>query len=212
MPPRSRHPLTRLDLVLWGWFAALLALLCVPRALEARELAAEARIAARYGDLPVAKRFDFPVGGPDAAGYHRAQRFGENLHLGEDWNRDGRDDLDYGDPVTSIAEGRVTFATHAGAPWGNVVRVVHRVVHRVQRGGRASYVESLYAHLASIEVAVGDRVALGQRLGTIGDADGRWGPHLHLEVRRAPDLPLGPGYSSRSGAWLEPTAFILAHR
>ena len=72
--------------------------------------------------------------------------------------------------------------------------------------------ESLYAHLDTIGVAVGRAVERGEPVGTIGDADGHYAPHLHLEVRREPDLPLGPGYSSRNRAWLDPSAFILESR
>ena len=197
---------TAIDVLLCLALVALTAVVFGPRALEARADAFTDDAKIRYGHLPVAERFDFPVGAPDGQGYHRAQDFGENLHLGEDWNRDEGDDL--GDPVAAIAKGVVTDARHAGAPWGNVVRVVHHV----RRQGRASFVESLYAHLDRIEVEVGQSVQRGQRVGTIGDADGHYGPHLHLELRREPDLPLGPGYSSRNQAWLEPSAFILDNR
>ncbi|MEO0605698.1 MAG: M23 family metallopeptidase [Myxococcota bacterium] len=207
MPPSPRIPAspTPLDLALWGGLGLLLAvLLGTSTPVDARTAPLAAML--KYRHLPVAQHFDFPVGGPDAAGYHCAQEFGENLHLGEDWNSNTGDDL--GEPVTTIARGEVTYAAHAGPPWGNVVRVVHHV----RRQGRSSFVESVYAHLDRIDVEAGASLDRGARVGTIGDADGRYGPHLHLEVRRAPDLPLGPGYSSRNRAWLDPTAFILDHR
>ncbi|MEM6928914.1 MAG: M23 family metallopeptidase [Myxococcota bacterium] len=211
MPPSPREIAssarpTPLDVTLWVVLGLLLALLLgTSNPVDARTATGLAAVL-KYGHLPVSQHFDFPVGGPDAAGYHCAQEFGENLHLGEDWNSNAGDDL--GEPVTTIARGEVTYAAHAGAPWGNVVRVVHHV----RRQGRSSFVESVYAHLDVIEVEVGEALERGARVGTIGDADGRYGPHLHLEVRRAPDLPLGPGYSSRNRAWLDPTAFILDHR
>ncbi|MEN0067695.1 MAG: M23 family metallopeptidase [Myxococcota bacterium] len=198
--------LTRIDGVLWGVFALLLLWVAgfrLPAWAESHGLAHH-----RYRELPVAQHFDFPVGGPNAEGFHRAQRFGENLHLGEDWNREGDDEADRGAPVKAIATGRVTYAGHAGPEWGHVVRIVHHL----RRHGRSSFVESVYAHLDRVDVKAGQSIERGGPVGTIGDADGRYGPHLHLEIRREPDLPLGPGYSSRNRAWLDPTAFILDHR
>lgn len=162
----------------------------------------------RYRHLEPAQHFDFPVGPPDAAGYYDAQGFGENFHLGEDWNGEGGGASDKGDPVHAIAVGQVTFAADGGKGWGNVVRVVHHV----RENGRSAFVESLYAHLDAMEVEVGDFVERGQLVGTIGDAGGEYIPHLHFEIRRRPDLPTGPGYSPNDSQYLDPTAFIEAHR
>jgi murein DD-endopeptidase MepM/ murein hydrolase activator NlpD len=154
---------------------------------------------------PVADGFDFPVGPPDARGYYDAQPFGVNDHLGCDWNGLGGGRTDLGDPVMSIASGTVTFAEDVGGGWGNVVRVRHRV-----RG--EGDVESLYAHLDRIDVAVGDRVLRGQVLGTLGDAHGRYSPHLHLELRSRVGMDLGGGYARERDGYLDPTEFIHAHR
>ena len=165
-------------------------------------------VSARYAHLEPAPTFDFPVGPPDGEGYYDAQGFGENFHLGEDWNREGDAHADFGDPVHAIANGQVTYVGHAGRGWGLVVRVVHHV----RRSGRSDFVESLYAHLHRADVKVGHLVERGEVLGTIGDADGAYIPHLHFEIRRVPDLPIGPGYSPDDSQWLDPSAFILAHR
>jgi murein DD-endopeptidase MepM/ murein hydrolase activator NlpD len=162
----------------------------------------------RYRHLEPATHFDFPVGPPNAHGYYDAQGFGENFHLGEDWNGVGGGDSDLGDPVHAIADGQVTFAGDGGKGWGNVVRVVHHV----RENGRSSFVESVYAHLDTMGVEVGEFVARGQQVGTIGDAGGEYIPHLHFEIRRRPDLPMGPGYSPDHSQYLDPTAFIDAHR
>ncbi len=154
-------------------------------------------------DDPVADGFDLPVGAPDGVGYHDAQRFGANRHLGEDWNGNGGGDSDLGDPVAVIARGRVTFADDVGGGWGNVVRVVHRT--------RDGEVESLYAHLDTIAVTVGEAVARGQVIGTIGTAGGQYVAHLHLELRTVIGRPIGGGYGAAVGQ-IDPTAFILAHR
>ena len=162
----------------------------------------------RYGHLEPAPKFDFPVGAPDGEGYYDAQGFGENFHLGEDWNGAQNAANDLGDPVHAIAVGEVTYADDAGPGWGNVVRIVHHV----RRNGRSAFVESLYAHLDEVSVEVGDVVERGRIIGTIGDAGGTYVPHLHFEIRRSPDLPIGPGYSPDNAQWLDPTAFIRAHR
>ena len=124
------------------------------------------------------------------------------------WNGEGGGASDRGDPVYAIAVGQVTFAADAGKGWGQVVRVVHHV----RDNGRSAFVESVYAHLDTMTVEVGDAVARGDRVGTIGDADGVYIPHLHFEIRRRPDLPIGPGYSPDHSQYLDPTAFIEAHR
>ena len=145
-----------------------------------------------------------PVGPPDGAGYYIAQRFGENDHLGEDWNGNGGGDTDLGDPVVAVGEGVVTEVADHGGGWGNVVRIAHPC-----SVGPGSLVESLYAHLDTIDVVVGAPVARGQRIGTIGNAGGQYPAHLHLELRALPGLPLGGGYAGATerAGYLDPAAF-----
>lgn len=182
------------------------AALAVTVYLEARDWRLKRRAECWAARLPIADGFDFPVGPPDGRGYYDAQPFGRNRHLGEDWNGSGGGDTDLGDPVVAIAAGEVSFAGDLGGGWGNVVRVVHRA-----SGWRRQVVESLYAHLGKIEVRAGQRVPRGQRLGTIGNVDGLYKAHLHLELRAYPELPLGGGYGDPS-RYLEPKRFIRAHR
>ena len=77
-----------------------------------------------------------------------------------------------GTPVTAAAEGRVTWAARLAGGWGNLVVVVH-----------AAGVRTMYAHLSSIAVRVGQRVVDGDRLGAVGATGDATGPHLHFEVR-----------------------------
>ena len=96
-----------------------------------------------------------------------------------------------GEPVRSVAAGTVTFAgvdwerrAHIPLePWGAVI------VHERHLGPRGLFVEvdhgngvvSLYAHLASYDVKVGDQVEAGQQLGEVGRTGVRdSGPHLHF--------------------------------
>ncbi len=160
--------------------------------------------------LPLADGFDFPVGAPDASGYHDAQPFGgRREHLGSDWNGVRGGDSDLGDPVFAVATGRVIETADHGGGWGKVVRVVHRVRDRAT--GDERLVESLYAHLDVVDVQVGELVERGQQVGTIGDANGAWVAHLHLELRDQPGRPLGAGYGAPDGQ-IDPTAFIRANR
>jgi murein DD-endopeptidase MepM/ murein hydrolase activator NlpD len=159
--------------------------------------------------LPVADGFDFPVGPPDGDGYYDAQPFGgRRAHLGSDWNGNGGGDSDRGDPVFAVATGRVIEVADHGGGWGNVVRVVHRI--RASDGGE-DIVESLYAHLDTVDVEAGALVERGERVGTIGTANGAWVAHLHLELRDRPGRPLGGGYGDADGQ-IDASAFIRRHR
>lgn len=182
----------------------------IPFALSAREAPAEpsVQVGEVVLEIPITEGFDFPVGPPDAQGYYNAQGFGRNNHLGEDWNGRGGGNSDYGDPVHAIGEGVVSFADHLPGNWGNVVRIIHRY----EEGGAVHEVESLYAHLADFTVSVGDVVARGEPIGRIGDAEGAYVAHLHLELRSEVGMPIGPGYSQSSRGYLSPTAFISARR
>lgn len=151
---------------------------------------------------PAADRWEWPLGPPSGEGYYDAQPFGRNAHLGADLNAVGRND--FGDPVHVVADGCVTFARDIWRGWGNVVRVVHRVP-----GG--GFVETLYAHLDHIDVAPGRAVRRGDVLGVVGDAHGRYGPHLHLELRTTVGLPQGGGYGASAG-YADPMAFLAARR
>lgn len=76
-----------------------------------------------------------------------------------------------GDLVGAARGGRVTWAGPRGT-FGNAVVVAH-----------GSGVRTLYAHMSQVDVAVGDRVGAGERLGLVGSTGRSTGPHLHFEVR-----------------------------
>ena len=76
-----------------------------------------------------------------------------------------------GTPVTAAGWGTVVSAGYDASGWGNMVVVGHRFGLR-----------TLYAHLARIDVAAGQRVGVGQRIGTIGATGRTSGPHLHFEL------------------------------
>jgi murein DD-endopeptidase MepM/ murein hydrolase activator NlpD len=66
----------------------------------------------------------------------------------------------------------VTWAGRLAGGWGKLVVVAH-----------ADGVRTLYAHLSSIAVRVGQLVVTGDRVGTVGATGDATGPHLHFEVR-----------------------------
>lgn len=149
--------------------------------------------------------FDFPVGKPHAKGYYNAQKFTENNHLGDDWNGVGGGNTDLGDPIYNIAHGYVTFAEDVGGGWGNVIRIVHHIDENTE-------VESLYAHCETMLVSEGDYVSKGTQIATIGNVNGLYYAHLHLEIREEVGLPLGGGYSSDTTGYVDPTEFIKQNR
>jgi peptidoglycan hydrolase-like protein with peptidoglycan-binding domain len=77
-----------------------------------------------------------------------------------------------GAEVSAAAAGRVTYAGRLAGGWGNLVVIAH-----------ANGVRTMYAHLSTIAVHVGERVAAGTGLGTVGATGDATGAHLHFEVR-----------------------------
>ncbi len=158
-----------------------------------------------FDTIKVADGFDFPVGKPDASNYYNAQKFGENNHLGEDWNGKGGGNTDLGDPIYSIANGYVCFSENIEGGWGNVIRIVHYI-------DQENRVESLYAHCKEILVEKGAYLEKGQIIGTIGNNSGQYYAHLHFELRNKPGMPIGGGYSINNEGYLNPTEFINKNR
>lgn len=94
---------------------------------------------------------------------------GHNPLRAVDMNRSG----DLGDPVVAAAAGTVvTRRDLGGDSYGRYLVVSHGSGH-----------DTLYAHLASFSVSVGQSVRQGQKLGTVGSTGGSSGPHLHFEQR-----------------------------
>lgn len=79
-----------------------------------------------------------------------------------------------GSPVVAVAGGTVIEVREQVFGYGKHVRIAHD-----------GTVASLYAHLNSIEVGVGERVEKGKQIGTIGTTGWATGPHLHFELTDA---------------------------
>ena len=86
----------------------------------------------------------------------------------------GHDGVDLATPqgrkAFSATRGKVVQAGPAGA-YGNLVKI------RTSDGKKV-----LYAHLSSIAVKKGDRIAAGDRIGHVGSTGRSTGAHLHFEV------------------------------
>jgi len=78
--------------------------------------------------------------------------------------------LGCGTPIYSIKAGRVITARYHWS-FGNYVEVDHG----------NGYI-SLYAHMTTLSVYEGQKVGMGQQLGTMGNTGQSYGCHLHLQV------------------------------
>jgi len=170
-----------------------------------KEIIVEKKVVFEYDSSFISNSFDFPVGKPNANGYYNAQKFQENMHLGDDWNAVTGGNSDLGDPIYSIANGYVKFAEDYGGGWGNVIRVIHKMPN-------GKMIESLYAHCDTILVKEKQWITKGMKIGTIGNVDGEYLAHLHFEVREDLELPIGYGYSDITTGYLDPTKFIKENR
>lgn len=81
-----------------------------------------------------------------------------------------------GTPIVAAAAGEVIVARSGGwnGGYGSYVVVKH-----------ANGTQTLYAHMSSVAVRVGDSVGAGQKLGGVGNTGRSTGAHLHFEVRGA---------------------------
>ncbi|HUL97546.1 MAG TPA: M23 family metallopeptidase [Usitatibacter sp.] len=144
--------------------------------------------------VPEEFAFDLMKAGPDGV-----------THRGDGTHR--TDYLAYGEPVFAAAQGKVVAAVNGEPetdddlqrpdenPEAYLARVQATQMERLKRGvaavaGNHVVIEhadneySLYAHLkpGSVEVKAGDRVAVGQRIGTVGTSGNSTEPHLHFQV------------------------------
>jgi murein DD-endopeptidase MepM/ murein hydrolase activator NlpD len=117
--------------------------------------------------------------------YRLAARFGDvgawaRYHTGFDFS------APIGTPIYAPTAGVVTTAGSGSAGgWAGTYVVVEH----------ADGNQTLYAHMSSVSVQVGDRVTGGTRLGQVGQTGRAFGPHLHFELYPAGTEP-GDVYSA----------------
>ena len=86
------------------------------------------------------------------------------------------------DNIIAHTDGKVVFCqtgmknnklSSGNASYGNCVRIDH-----------GNGYSTLYAHLATVTVKLGDKVSKGQVIGKMGNTGRSFGAHLHFEVRK----------------------------
>ena len=93
-------------------------------------------------------------------------------------------------PIFSTGPGVVAF-TGVRTGYGNTIEIDH--------GGGF---KTRYAHLQAIAVGVGQRVAVGQRIGAMGSTGRSTGPHLHYEIW-VDGKPQNPDRFLRAGEYVQ---------
>lgn len=159
--------------------------------------------------LPLAARFDMPLGSEHGALTYNARSFRVQRHLGDDLNGIGGGNSDMGDPVYAAGDGRVVYAASPAESWGNMILVAHRLPEGDELG---PVVQTVYAHLQSIRVRPGQIVRRGEVIGTVGTAGSAPLAHLHFEVRLGPYVNPGQGYADTPLNRVSPEVFIRARR
>jgi murein DD-endopeptidase MepM/ murein hydrolase activator NlpD len=79
-----------------------------------------------------------------------------------------------GTPVLASADGQIISAKSSGynGGYGSMIIIKHN-----------GKLQTLYAHLSTVDVVVGQYVSKGQVIGAVGNTGRSTGPHLHFEVR-----------------------------
>lgn len=132
------------------------------------ELPSEADLGVAIESLTTTSSFELPF--PCGQVWAGQTRTAHSPTLSVDFNRAN----DIGDTVVASAAGTVTRVENLGSrSYGRWIEIDHGNGYRTR-----------YAHLNSQAVRVGQRVARGERIGTVGDTGGSTGPHLHFELRR----------------------------
>ncbi|MFG2474488.1 M23 family metallopeptidase [Streptomyces fagopyri] len=149
-----------------------------------RERAAEER-AARAAERKRLNTFVLPIPGSYVSTGYKAggSLWSSGSHTGVDFHAAS------GTPVHAVGSGTVVTAGWGGA-YGN------QVVLRMHDG---TY--TMYGHLSSIGVAVGQTVTPGGRLGLSGATGNTTGPHLHFEARTTAEY----------GSDIDPVAYLRSH-
>lgn len=169
------------------------------------------RRVAEGGSIPEAERFRLPMANLDKKWYEATRTFGAyNYHpeRAEDWNLESGGNTDLGEPLVAPFAGIVLAAANYGGGVGRVVQIL----------GLAPGDEVIVWagwHLHSIAVQVGQIVAVGDAIGTIGNADGRYaGAHLHEQicVVNAAGIPGPTTFASDNRYdWRQPSVFYAQH-
>ncbi|MEU1530679.1 M23 family metallopeptidase [Streptomyces fagopyri] len=152
---------------------------------EARKERAAKERAARAAERKRLNTFVLPIPGSYVSTGYKAggSLWSSGSHTGVDFHAAS------GTPVHAVGSGTVVAAGWGGA-YGN------QVVLRMHDG---TY--TMYGHLSSIGVAVGQTVTPGGVLGLSGATGNTTGPHLHFEARTTAEY----------GSDIDPVAYLRSH-
>ena len=161
--------------------------------------------------LPLVVRFDQPMGSEHGALTYNAQPFRLNRHLGDDLNGIGGLNSDLGDSVYAAGFGRVVYAGTPAPSWGKMIILAHRVPDQ-ETPEKIHVIQTVYAHLDKIGVKTEQLVQRGEKIGTVGNADGQYLAHLHFEIREGPYINPSVGYADAPLNRISPEHFLAQHR
>jgi murein DD-endopeptidase MepM/ murein hydrolase activator NlpD len=119
----------------------------------------------------------WPVSGPVSLEFGQSDLPYQPIHTGIDIATTNHQ---VGNPVTAFMKGTVIYADETSWGFGKHVKIVH-----------GHHIVSIYAHLDSINVTVGQEVEAGIVIGTLGSTGWSTGPHLHFQVNVF-GLPVNP--------------------
>ncbi|GGZ83216.1 peptidase [Streptomyces subrutilus] len=109
-----------------------------------------------------------------SATYGKGGTMWSHKHSGQDFA------VPVGTPVKSAAAGTVVKAGPNGGgdgpAYGNAIVIKH-----------ANNTYSQYAHLSRIQVKIGQKVRVDQKIALSGNTGNSSGPHLHFEIRTTPN-------------------------
>lgn len=96
-----------------------------------------------------------------------------------------------GTPVVAAASGVVTKVVSGcregvvscGGRYGNYIVIEH-----------SNGTKTIYAHLNTVDVSVGDNVSQGEKIGGLGNTGRSSGPHLHFEIENASGSKMRPPF------------------
>ncbi len=167
--------------------------------------------ASSEGDAILADEFRLPMKNLHKEWYEATRVFGPyNYHPArcEDWNLETGGNTDLGEPLVAPFSGIVLSAHNWGGGTGRVIQLLG-----VTKDG--AIVVWAGWHLKDVLVKAGQLVRVGDLIGSIGNADGRYaGAHLHEQicVVNQNGVPAPHTFASNNNYdWKQPSAFYVEH-
>ncbi|QYK50623.1 MAG: M23 family metallopeptidase [Anaerolineales bacterium] len=151
--------------------------------------------------------FTFPVANAHIGLYSPSQRYGARQEAGTNRREPhlGLDvGLDPGTPVRAAGDGTIVWASYGQTynspyflddPYGISIVIRHNFGYNGDR------IWTVYAHLTSVSVEVGQQVKQGELIGLSGNTGLSTGPHLHFEVRTGTNTT---NFTYNPELWLAP--------